>query len=375
MGDKNATVKKSIFALNNSKKLRINILLIVAHSMENSLHRILVRTPNWLGDAVMSSGFFHAAASCLSGTAIDALTPAPLQSLFNLMPSVSRCIPFNRPELRNPAGLLKFIRGIRNSGRYDAYFCLPDSFSSALTGFLTRTPKRIGYQGQCRSPLFTHSLSKPTNRHRVEEYTMLLRVLDCENAVEPRVFLDTSRLENKNLPSHLLDDAPLIIYNGNSEARSRRIPEEKSRDVVSMLLTAFPSARIVLTGTLADTAYNQRIQSEKNLARISDFSGKTSLPALCALVCRATVVVSTDSGLAHLANAMDVPTVVVFGAGDDVNTAPYNASHRKIIRAMSTACSRCVSNTCRYGRPRCLEELDPGCISQAIHELCPSLSP
>jgi ADP-heptose:LPS heptosyltransferase len=85
------------------------------------------------------------------------------------------------------------------------------------------------------------------------------------------------------------------------------------------------------------------------------------------LFATSAVVLTTDSGPAHVANALGVHTIVLFGAGNENNTAPYNKNNRTIIRLGQLACEPCVSNTCKlYGVPQCLQRLDENVITAAV---------
>ena len=100
---------------------------------------------------------------------------------------------------------------------------------------------------------------------------------------------------------------------------------------------------------------------------ISSKAGKTSLPELMRLFAGSAAVLTTDSGPAHVANALGVYTIVLFGAGNENNTAPYNKNNRTIIRLGQLPCEPCVSNTCKvYGLPECLIRLDENIIVSAV---------
>ena len=117
-------------------------------------------------------------------------------------------------------------------------------------------------------------------------------------------------------------------------------------------------------GSLRDTA------SELILMINSFFfsvAANCNLTGLVNLFGNCTAVLTTDSGPAHLANALGVYTVVLFGAGNENNTAPYNKNNRTIIRLGLLPCEPCVNNTCKvYGVPQCLVQLDENLITAAV---------
>jgi len=101
------------------------------------------------------------------------------------------------------------------------------------------------------------------------------------------------------------------------------------------------------------------VDGATNIERIENLAGKTDLNDLIKLMTGFPVLLTTDSGPAHLANAIGVPVVVLFGAGDECNTAPYNKQNLSVIRYGRLPCEPCVKNTCKlYGTPKCMELLD-----------------
>src|SRR5207253_1862329 len=100
---------------------------------------------------------------------------------------------------------------------------------------------------------------------------------------------------------------------------------------------------------------------------IENYAGKTNLVGLANLMAESKVVLTTDSGPAHLANSVGTPTIALFGAGDEHNTAPYNKGNLTVIRAGRLECEPCVTNTCLlYGMPKCMKLLDELQIINAV---------
>ena len=92
--------------------------------------------------------------------------------------------------------------------------------------------------------------------------------------------------------------------------------------------------------------------------KIVNIAGKTVLPELCRFLASARLMISTDSGPAHLANALGTETIVLFGAGNEVHTAPFNKDLCTVIRLGELSCEPCEKNTCvRFATPQCLERL------------------
>ena len=146
------------------------------------------------------------------------------------------------------------------------------------------------------------------------------------------------------------------------------MPVNKAVGIITTLLNAFPGQKFAFVGSPKDATYVADLISRfENNNRLENYTGKTDLKGLAALMAGAKAVLTTDSGPAHLANATGVPTIVLFGAGNELNTAPYNKQQLTVIRAGQLPCEPCVQNTCKlYGIPKCMELLDGMRIVNAL---------
>src|SRR4051812_14351868 len=118
---------------------------------------ILVRLPNWLGDMVMSIGFLRAVQETYPDDEIDVIVKKGLEGLVPFIEGVNGTYIFSREETKGLKGIVVFGRSIKSKKRYDLFFCLPDSFSSALMGKASGAELRVGYKKELRSILLTHS--------------------------------------------------------------------------------------------------------------------------------------------------------------------------------------------------------------------------
>jgi len=319
--------------------------------------RILIRLPNWLGDMVMSVAFVKEVKRQFPDSTISVIVKKGLHPLLQFFPPIQQSFVFSKDEYKGLAGLFRFGMMIRKQQHPDLFFCLPDSFSSALMGWATGAQQRVGYKNELRQILLTQSFIKNKILHRVEQYLNLLYQFTGQVPASPEVLLQ----ENK------FSSTGTIIVNFNSEASSRQLPLSKAVSLLKELRSS-TDKKIVLAGGPSDRKFVDAIFSSCSLtAGISNLAGKTTLPELIHLMQEASAVLSTDSGPAHLANALLVPTVVLFGAGNERHTAPYNKSLCSVIRLGQLPCEPCVNNVCKlYGSPRCLELLDETMIVQKL---------
>lgn len=310
---------------------------------------ILIRLPNWLGDMVMSIALIKEVKRQYPDAAISVIVKKGLHPLLQFFPPLENQFIFSKEEYKGLRGVYRFGRMIRRQQQTDLFICLPDSFSSALMGWATGARQRIGYKKEGRNVLLTHSFNRKKNLHRVDQYLDLLSQFTGQPCATPEVTLQCTEVPLNNS----------IIVNFNSEAVSRRLPLSKAVSLLNTLRTSVPNQLVLVGGPADEPFVKEVLQHCASQQDIVNVAGKTSLVQLVQLMQQAVAVLSTDSGPAHVANALQVPGVVLFGAGNENNTGPYNKSHTAVIRLGQLPCEPCVNNKCKlYGLPRCLELLD-----------------
>lgn len=305
----------------------------------------------------MSSAFVKAVQQQYPGAAIDVIAKKGIDFLLNYFPQYNQHFIFNKEEYKGLSGAYRFGKEISRKKNYDLFFCLPNSFSSAIMAFASGAKKRTGYKKELRSLFLTHSFNKKNNLHRVDEYIDLLQQFAGIQVAAPSV-------ELKNIA---VEKTQAVVVNINSEASSRRLPKEKAKSIIDALRKSI-TEEIILIGSVKEAAFVQEVyQALENTHNITNKAGTTTLPQLLALLGSSAVMLTTDSGPAHVANALGTHTVVLFGAGNEQNTAPYNSNKCTIIRLGKLACEPCVSNTCKlYNTPKCLVDLDENIIVQSV---------
>lgn len=307
---------------------------------------------------VMSTSFVKAVQHQYPGAAIDLIAKKGIDFLLDHFPAHNNRFIFNKEEYPGLTGAYKFGRHIGKQKNYDLLFCLPDSISSAVMGFATGAKKRTGYKKELRSVLLTNAYPKQKGLHRVEEYADLLQQF-------LNVIIPAPPVELNNIATVKKDG---VIVNINSEANSRRLPKQKAISIINTLRKSI-TEEIILVGSNKEAPFVEEVFNaldDKN--NISNQAGKTNLPQLLNLLGSCNVMLTTDSGPAHAANALGTPTIVLFGAGNENNTAPFNAFNSTILRLGQLACEPCVSNECKiYGIPQCLLRLDENIIAEQVN--------
>jgi len=321
--------------------------------------KILIRLPNWLGDVVMSTAFTQAVGEFYPDARIDVIIKKELGGIAALIPGINHVHGFSKQDYNGLQGVYRFGKILRTEN-YDLFFCLPDSLSSAVMGWATGAKKRVGFGKEGRFFLMTNTFKKPQNIHRVDEYTSLLEQFTGKTISKKHVQLVTAQKPSATKNT--------VLINFNSEAQSRRMPIHKGITIINLLTRTFTQTKFVFIGSPKESAYvEQFIAGAKSSGQLENQAGQTNLPGLASLMAGAAVLLTTDSGPAHLANSVGTPVVALFGAGNEHNTAPYNKHNLTIVRDRTLDCEPCVRNTCKlYGVPKCMELLNEADIINAL---------
>lgn len=302
----------------------------------------------------MSTAFIAAVKQTYPGAELHVIIKKELTGIAQLIPGI-KIHPFSKLEYKGLGGVYRFGKSF-STEKFDLFFNLPASLSSLVLGWATAAKKRIGFKKEGGIFLLTYAYKPPQGIHRVDEYMCLLERFTGKTIMDKKVEI-AIYLEGEPAPN-------LVIVNFNSEATSRRMPEEKAKKLLSALSETFPGVQFGLIGSPNEKPYIDSLMPANNKRpdghpHFINYAGKTSLPQLAGHMASATAILTTDSGPAHLANAIGRPTIVLFGAGNEHNTAPYNKPGLTVLRYGKLSCEPCVKNTCElYGIPKCMELLD-----------------
>ncbi len=297
---------------------------------------ILVRLPNWVGDAVMATPVLVNLARYYPKLALMA-RPHILR-LFSAFPQVSKMISVEGGK----RDLLSVAQEIR--GQFQSGLLLPNSFSSALIFFLGRVKYRAGYATDGRSVLLTHRIKRPKEKvHQTEYYLHLLEGLGF--SVEERELRlplpDHARRRALNLLADL--PAPRVgIAPGAAFGPAKRWPISRYRALAYHLRRAGFS--LVILGGAEERPAGEEIAGD--LPRARNLCGLTDLPTAAAIIERLDLFVSNDSGLMHVAAALKRPQVAIFGSTDPEATGPLNP--RSVVVHAALPCSPCLERTCKH---------------------------
>jgi heptosyltransferase-2 len=312
------------------------------------IRRILVVGPAWVGDMVMAESLFQCLHREYPAAGLDVLAPAWTLPLLRFMPQVSAgiALPLGHGEL----GLgqrFRIGRALAGKG-YDLALVLPSSLKAALVPFFAGVPRRRGYGGPLRRLLLTEARAKPS-LPQVE--TFLALVSATGEAPLPRlVVAEAARAEALAALGLTKSTSPVLaIAPGAEYGPAKRWPVRHFASVAAAKRAE--GWQVWLFGSPADRAAASEIACDQNLI------GRTSLDQAVALLSLADAVLSNDSGLMHVAAALALPQVALFGPSDPRRTGPHNAAAH--VLRLGLDCSPCNKRVCPLGHHRCLEALAP----------------
>ena len=312
----------------------------------------------------MASSFLRTIKNYYPESRMDVIIAKGLTDLVFFMPYIDHVYEFSKMEYPGVFGNYKFGKMISGKERYDLFFCLPFSFSAALAGFFTNSNKRVGHNTEYRGFLFTHKYKLPPELHVVEDYMNLL-----DNYFGEKVEFEPPKLELENPVDYELPNREYIILNVCSGPPSRFIPITKAVQIIKASKEKYPY-EIVLTGAPFEKDYINEIENQvKTDYPVINLAGKTSIIELGWVLKNAKVMITTDSGNAHFANALGTKTVVLFGAGLQSRCNPYNKDIFRPMQLLEMECVPCRSEHCKYNDNRCLANIDNYQIIKSIEEL------
>lgn len=334
---------------------------------------ILIVGPSWVGDMVMAQTLFQCLQQRHPGCHIDVLAPDWSRPILERMPEVRAALSFPLGHGVLDLGARRKI-GKSLAKQYDQAILLPNSLKSALVPFFAGIPKRTGWKGEMRYGLLNdlRTLDKDRYPLMIERFMALALEPDAELAQpypRPNLQIDPASRDATLAKFGLsLDHPVLALCPGAEFGEAKRWPAEHYAKVAEAKIRQ--GWQVWLFGSQNDHAGGEELRSRliPGLREESvNLSGQTSLAEAIDLMSTASAVVSNDSGLMHVAAALNRPLVAVYGSTSPQFTPPL-ADQVEIVR-LGLDCSPCFERTCRFGHYNCLRELQPQAVLEALERL------
>jgi lipopolysaccharide heptosyltransferase II/tetraacyldisaccharide 4'-kinase len=327
----------------------------------SGVRKILVRAPNWVGDAVMALPVLSGLADLFPQAALTVLAGPRVAPLFEAQPRLAGTIIY--PPGREKWRLLWGLRG-----QFDLAVALPNSLEAALGLWLAGAKVRVGYNTDGRHPFLTTAIQGREKLKGLHTVFYLLGVLQAFGEVAaftpPRLYLTEAEVaEAQDLLNSFQSAAPgpwVALSPGAAFGPAKRWPPERFAAVGRMLMED-RGARLALLGGPEDAAVAAEVKTRLR-GECLDLTGRTSLRQALAVLSRMDLLITNDSGLMHAAAALETPLVALFGSTDPHATRPLTGQATVIYHGLS--CSPCLRRTCDLGYP-CLTDISPDEVRQA----------
>jgi len=323
--------------------------------------QIIVRAPNWVGDAVMATPFFTSLRKTFPQAEITCFCRPMVADIFRCNDAINRVMELDLTDGRSRWKPTTVNAARLRREQFDLAIALPNSLSSALIFFLARISERIGYRGDWRRAFLTRSVSFPKKGrrpHRVECYLRLLELISDTPIFDRQLefpFSEEAAAEvAATLEKHSAQSAaPFVaVAPGAAQPNKMWMPERFAQ--LARLLSE-EGVAVLIIGSPAEKELADRVTELSGVNDLTNLAGAGSLLFTAEIIRRSAVFVGNDSGLAHVAAAVGTPSVILSGPGDPAEVAPL--SKDAVTLAKRLFCKPCYKNYCwRKDRPlECLE--------------------
>lgn len=335
--------------------------------------RIIVRMPNWLGDLVMATPILTDLRHHWPEAKIIAMCQGILGAVIQEDPHIDGVLNFKRPKHCLHRRAYQEIVVPLKKGDFDLGILMTNSFSSAYWFWRGHVQHRIGYATYGRRLLLDHPICFPEQRktqHLVITYKMLLEPLGISvSQTPPRLYLTSQEQQaaQVKLASYGIQTSSdlLIGMNPGAAYGSAKcwLPERFTK--LSQHLLDHPRLKIVFFGDKAGTPLVHDICKTLPSDRVINLAGATTLRELIALIQTCHLFLTNDSGPMHIASALGVPLIALFGSTSDVATGPYNGG--RVIHK-HVPCSPCYRRECPIDF-RCMTRIEVQEVYEEIQKL------
>ena len=336
----------------------------------NDAEQILVAGPAWVGDMVMAQSLFITLKQRSHPVEIDVLAPAWSNPILARMPEVRDII--NLPVSHGELGLLnryKLGKSLR-SKKYDQAIVTPRSFKAALVPFFAKAIKRTGYRGEMRYGVINEirTLDKNILQQTVQRYVALGLQQDLTLTQPPVIPFPKLMVDKNNIQVLLTElklnlDKPIVaLLPGAEYGEAKRWPIEYYTQLAKKLFEQ--GNQVWVLGSEKDYVAADRIAEGTHAENLC---GKTQLEDSIDLLSVCESAVTNDSGLMHIAAAVNIPVVAIYGSSTPAYTPPL--TDKAQIQYLGLECSPCFKRSCPLGHTNCLKNITVDNVFKSINAI------
>lgn len=340
------------------------------------MKRILIRSANWVGDAIMSTPALQAIRTNFPEAHIVLLAKPWVVPVFDHSPHVDEVMVYDDAgRHRGALGIVRLARDLRHR-QFDLAILLQNAFEAALVARLAAIPRRMGFTTDARTLLLTHRIRtwpELKKGHLVDYYLGLLTGAGL-TAVDRKLKLFMTADEHLAARQSLLklgiapNDHIVGINPGATFGTAKRWPEERYVELSRRLISEQQACILVFGGP------GEARLGESIAARVGkgcfNLCNKTRLREAMALIGCCHAFVTNDSGLMHVAAALDIPQVAIIGPTDPAATSPVSPASRMVYNAGSCDCAPCLKVDCPSDH-RCMTTIEVQTVLNTLLEMKP----
>jgi heptosyltransferase-2 len=321
-----------------------------------AIKRILVRGPNWLGDAVMCEPALRGLRRLFPDAQIALLVKPAVADLFAGHPALTRVLTYDtKGRHAGLSGKWALAGQLRRQG-FDLAILFQNAFEAAFLTFLAGVPRRYGYATDGRSLLLSDPIAAPDHRalvHQVRYYWDLLKPLGLKGdptAPELVVFPEEEQAMAGRFAQGGLTTTDVVvgINPGSTYGGAKRWLPERFAEVTERLCRTIRESREQQVSVVIFGAKGEEHLGREIAARLSSrslvLSGATTIRELMAAVKRCAMLLTNDTGPMHIASAFQVPVVAIFGPTDWRTTSPFGSAHAIVRQPVD--CAPCLLREC-----------------------------
>lgn len=341
----------------------------------NEIKRVVVRGTNWVGDSVMTVPALRALRRVLPKAEITLVVRPGAKGIFSDVDFVDEVLIYDRHSALSVFGQVREWR----KRQFDLAVLFQNAFEAALIPFLAGVPLRLGYATESRQALLTHPLALPdwrSTRHEVFYYLYLITALEqllfgtseiCEGEPDASLQIsDARKFEAENLLRGygVREGEPTIaLCPGSINSRAKRWPAEAYATLADRLIDS--GRQVLIIGSAGEADVTREVTSRMQQRPVV-LTGKTSLDQITAVLSLVDLVVTNDTGPAHIAAALGRPTLVIFGPTNPLTTRPF-APEAEILRHPPD-CAPCMLRDCPIDH-RCMTAITVDEVFEHSHAL------
>ena len=322
--------------MENSKKLP-----------QEGLNKILIRGTNWIGDAVMTLPAVASVRAAYPKAHLAILAKPPVTEIYRLFSAADEIIPYEKKFDTIP-GVFHLANTLRKK-KFDAAILLQNAIEAAIMTLAAGIPLRAGYNSDGRGFLLTHAIRRTKDIfkvHQIHYYLEMVKALGCadvhramhlETLISPAAAKEVLQQYLPDGSRNIIGIAPGATYGPAKKWLAERYAA--AADKLSMDL----KAQTILFGGEGDLETAEQVRKQAHTSLIN-LAGRTTLRETIYLISQCQLFLSNDSGLMHVAGALNIPTVAIFGSTNPVTTSP--PGENTILVRKPVSCSPCLKKTC-----------------------------